>query len=74
MIIALSLLGILSYELLARTRAYAIVIIGIVIAIVSPTPDPMTFITLAIPVMAMYEGCIWIVWLIERRKAARPLE
>ena len=30
------------------------------------------FITLAAPVIAIYELCIWIVWLIERRKASRP--
>lgn len=68
-IITLALLGIVSYRLLANTRAYAIILIGILIAILSPSPDPVTFLTLSLPVMAIYEMCIWIVWLIERRKS-----
>ena len=37
-------------------------------AIIAPSPDPMMLITLAVPTIALYEGCIWIVWLIDRRK------
>ena len=44
------------------------VLIGILVAILAPSPDPITFITLSLPVMAIYELCIWIVWLIERRR------
>ncbi len=67
-VIALSLLNIVSFALLARTRAYAMVLIGILVAILAPSPDPITFITLSLPVMGIYELCIWIVWLIERRR------
>lgn len=72
--IVLSVLGIISFELLTRTRRYAVAIILILVAIISPTPDPMTFITLAIPMLAIFEGSIWLVWLIERnRKKAEVL-
>lgn len=68
-VIALALMGLVSYELLSRTRAYAMTLILIVVAIVAPTPDPIMFITLAIPVLVIYEACIWIVKLIERKRA-----
>lgn len=68
-IITLAMLGIVNYKLLSSTRAYAITGILILAAIIAPTPDPMTFITLGAPIIVLYEGCIWIVWLIDRRKA-----
>ena len=68
-ILALALLGLVDYRLLSRTRAYAITGILILSAIIAPTPDPMTFITLGAPIIVLYEACIWIVWLIDRRKA-----
>lgn len=69
LMLVLSLTGLVSYQLLARTRPYAITIILIFVAIISPTPDPLTFITLAVPVIAIYEGSIWLVRLLERRRA-----
>jgi len=68
-IMALAMLGLVDYKLLSRTRAYAITGILILSAVIAPTPDPMTFITLGAPIIVLYEICIWIVWLIDRRKA-----
>ena len=73
-VMALSVIGIVDYKFLARTRPYAVTIILIIAAIIAPTPDPMTFITLGLPVIALYEACIWIVWLLDRRKARREME
>ena len=70
-VIVLSIVGLVDYPLLSRTRAYAISAILILSAIVAPTPDPVTLITLAAPVILLYEGCIWIVWLLDRRKKNR---
>ena len=67
-IIALSVLGLVDYKLLSTTRSYAITGILILAAVIAPTPDPMTFMTLAAPIIVLYEACIWIVWLIDRRK------
>lgn len=67
-VIALSLLGLVDYPLLARTRAYAITCILILAAIIAPSPDPVTFICFGVPIVALYEVCIWIVWFIDRRK------
>jgi sec-independent protein translocase protein TatC len=73
-VMVLSLFGIIDYKFLAKTRSYAITIILILTAVVAPTPDPMTFLSLGAPVILLYEGCIWIVWLLDRRKARREQE
>ncbi len=67
-IVTLALLGLVDYKLLSSTRAYAITGILVLSAIIAPTPDPMTFITLGAPIIVLYEACIWIVWVIDRRK------
>ena len=67
-VIALSILGMVSFKLLSTTRPYAILVILVLVAVVAPSPDPFTFVTLSAPVIVIYEVCIWVVWLIERRK------
>ena len=64
----LAAFGLVTYALLARTRIYAIVIILALAAFIAPTPDPMTFLMLGIPIILFYELCIWIVWLLERKR------
>ena len=55
--------GILSVEKLRRWRRFAIVIIFVFAAIVTP-PDPFSQIFLAVPLILLYEGAIWAaVWL-----------
>ncbi|MEY2598499.1 MAG: Sec-independent protein translocase protein TatC [Verrucomicrobiota bacterium] len=68
-VIGLAALKMVDFPLLSRTRPYAITGILILVAILSPTPDPGTFLALATPVVALYEACIWIVWLMDRRRA-----
>ncbi len=69
LVLALSALGIIDFRLLSTTRPYAVTIILIVVALIAPSPDPLTFLTMAAPVVAIYEICIWIVWLVDRRRA-----
>lgn len=66
--VVLSVLNVISFGLLQKSRRYAVAIILVIVAIISPTPDPMTFLTLAIPMLAIFEGSIWLVWLIERNR------
>jgi sec-independent protein translocase protein TatC len=60
--------GIVNHKFLSSTRNYAITIILILSAIIAPSPDPLTLLILSIPIIAMYEACIWIVWLMEGRR------
>lgn len=66
--IVLALFGFVSFKFLNSTRAYALVIILALAAFIAPTPDPMTFLSMAAPVIVLYEACIWIVWLLELRR------
>jgi sec-independent protein translocase protein TatC len=71
----LGLAGMISAETLAKGRRYAAVAIVFVAAIVTP-PDPISQITLSIPIYLLYEVSIWCVRLMEvrrRREEAREL-
>jgi len=61
------LAGLVSSQMLRTGRRYAIVAVFVVAAIVTP-PDPISQITLAVPLCLLYEISIWCVWLIERRR------
>jgi sec-independent protein translocase protein TatC len=67
-VMVLAFLGIVNYQLLSTTRPYAVTVILVLAAVVAPTPDPVTFLTLATPVVLLYEACIWAVWLLDRRR------
>src|SRR6266480_7409431 len=66
-VLALVYFGLITYKFMARTRPYAVVLIFILATIITPTPDILTLIALALPMCLLYESCIWIAWLMERR-------
>jgi sec-independent protein translocase protein TatC len=68
LVMLLVYLGFLSFEFLNRTRAYAIVLILILAMVIAPTPDVLTFLSLGAPMCLLYEGCIWLAWLLEKRR------
>jgi sec-independent protein translocase protein TatC len=65
----LGMAGIISSEVMAKGRRYAIVAVVVVAAVVTP-PDPISQLMLAIPMVLLYEISIWCVKIIEmgRRK------
>ena len=63
----LGLAGIVNGKMLSEGRRYAIVGVFIVAALVTP-PDPISQLTLAIPLCLLYEISIWCVKLIELRR------
>ena len=68
-VIALVYLEIFSFQLLNRTRPYAYVLVLTLAAIIAPTPDPLSFLALGIPMCLLYEACIWIAKLLENRRS-----
>src|SRR5213082_4216619 len=68
-VLALVYFGLISYKFMARTRPYAVVLIFILAAIIAPTPDLLTLVAMALPMALLYESCIWVAWLMERRKS-----
>jgi sec-independent protein translocase protein TatC len=68
-VLALVKFGLVTYKFMARTRPYAVVVIFIVASIITPTPDILTLIAMGLPMVLLYESCIWIAWTMERRKS-----
>jgi sec-independent protein translocase protein TatC len=63
----LGLAGLVTNKMLREGRRYAIVGVFIVAAILTP-PDPISMISLALPICLLYEVSIWCVALIELRR------
>lgn len=62
-------LGLISTATLAAGRRYAIVINLIVAAVLTPTPDVLNLLCMALPMMLLYEISIWVGRYYERRAA-----
>lgn len=67
-IFILSKLGLMTPKLMRSSRRYAVVVILIIAAIVTPTPDIMTMLIVATPLFLLYELSIYISAFIEKRK------
>src|ERR1700691_1466668 len=61
--------GIITSDQLKAKRRYFIVIAFVIAAVLTP-PDVLSQMSLALPLLALYEGSIWSVRMIERRLAA----
>jgi len=56
----LAKLGIISADTLARNRKYAIVIIALIAAVITPTPDPVNMGVVLLPLVVLYEIAIFL--------------
>ncbi len=66
-IVALGRMGIVTADGLRRYRRHAIVVLLIVAAILTP-PDVVTQLAMGVPLILLYEACIWVVAWGERRQ------
>ena len=64
---AASAAGLVSSQQLGRGRRWAVLIIVVVGAVVTPTGDPLTLLALSVPLYLLYEVTIWLVKLVLRR-------
>jgi len=62
--------GIVTSEQLKSKRRYFIVIAFVIAAVLTP-PDVLSQMSLALPLIALYEGSVWSVRMVERRAAER---
>lgn len=65
--------GIASAEGMAKSRKYAIVAVFVVAAIFTP-PDPISQLSLAIPIILLYEISIWMARMVEKKRAQKEQE
>jgi sec-independent protein translocase protein TatC len=63
-------IGIITSQQLREKRRYFIVIAFIIAAVLTP-PDVISQMSLALPLLVLYEGSIWSVRIVERRTAAK---
>ena len=62
-------LGLLTSRVMRNSRGWAIIIILVSSAIITPTGDMLSMSLMAAPMIVMFEICIWLAWFHERRQA-----
>ncbi|HVW17962.1 MAG TPA: twin-arginine translocase subunit TatC [Solirubrobacteraceae bacterium] len=67
-VMALVRLGVVSTRQLRRNRGYAILLIAIIAAVVTPTPDPVTMLITMAPLVLLFELSILLARALERRR------
>ena len=70
LLVALELVGVVSPEALARVRRYAIVGIAVLVAVITPSGDPISMLALTVPMVVFYEAAIIIGKVVRRRRKA----
>ncbi len=73
LILFLSRMGVVSSPFLARNRKYAILVIFVVAAVLTP-PDLVSQLILAGPLLVMYEGSIWMAKLFQKKEEKKEEE
>lgn len=64
---------VLSTALIKSSRKWAMVCIFILAAVLTPSPDPLSQMMLALPLLLLFEMSYWISYLIEKRRKLTPL-
>ncbi|SHJ64865.1 twin arginine targeting (Tat) protein translocase TatC [Rubritalea squalenifaciens DSM 18772] len=67
-------IGLLDYTSMSNTRSYAIVSIVVIAAIITPTGDALTLSMLSVPMILLYEICIWLAFLQRKKEIAEEEE
>ena len=62
----LSRIGIVSYEMLSKKRKYAMFIIVVIAAIITPTPDMITLLAVSIPLIILYELSLGLILIFDK--------
>jgi sec-independent protein translocase protein TatC len=71
-LIFLEMLGVLDPETLAKHRRFAIVGIAVLVAVITPSADPISMLALTVPMVLFYEVAIIVGRLVVRRRDAEP--
>lgn len=67
----LSAVGILTPKFMRQTRRYATILILVLAAIITPSPDALTMMIVALPLFLLYEFSIIVSAVVERRRLKR---
>jgi sec-independent protein translocase protein TatC len=69
LLVGLELVGVVTPEMLSRFRRYAIVGIAVLVAVITPSGDPISMLALTVPMIVFYEVAIVIGRIVRRRRA-----
>jgi sec-independent protein translocase protein TatC len=69
--VALNLVGVLPYALLAKSRRWLFFLTLVFAAVITPTQDPFTMMLMAGPMIALFEVAIQIARVVDKRRARR---
>jgi sec-independent protein translocase protein TatC len=69
--VSLNLVGVLSYEVLRRSRRWIFFLTIVFAAVITPTQDPFTMMLMAGPMILLFEGAIQIARIVDKRRARR---
>jgi sec-independent protein translocase protein TatC len=69
--VALNLVGILSYAALKKSRRWIYFLTIVFAAFITPTQDPFTMLAMALPMCVLFEVAIQIARVVDRRRARR---
>jgi sec-independent protein translocase protein TatC len=72
--LVLARLGLISARFLRRQRKYAVIIVFVVAAILTPTPDVINQCLMAAPLLVLYEMSIWIAYFFGRKEKESAIE
>lgn len=72
LVLALVKVGILTHRTLKEKRRWAVVAVFIIAAAVTPTPDMITQVLVAVPMLFLYEMCVWMAKWIEAKREDEP--
>ena len=74
LIYILSTMGLLTAKFMRESRRYAIIIILIIAAVVTPTPDMLTMTVVSIPLFLLFEASIFVAAAVDKRRALKHNE
>jgi len=70
-VLAVTRLGVISARTLARNRGYVILLLAVVAAVATPTPDPVTMLIAMAPLVVLFELSVILARIFERRAEKR---
>jgi sec-independent protein translocase protein TatC len=71
LMVALSLVGVVSYAVLKKSRRWIFFLTIVFAAFITPTQDPFTMLLMALPMCLLFEVAIQIARVVDKRRAAR---
>ena len=74
LVYVLSSLGILTPKFMRDKRRYAVIIVLLLAALITPSPDALTMMVVAMPLYVLFEFSIFVSALVHRRKAKKSDE